>query len=328
LIALTALFVAGVSFSGCGWLFGGDDAPLPEGETCLICVQGGKGPYHNNACKVKELPCKKNLECLEGTGTCERRLQAGEPCDHRSCDEGLLCDVEDVCNAPGPAGTICSRDEHCVAGLICNFGATADPTRGACAAPEGAEGAPCMWRVVYHGGGDTIYYYEQAGCAEGLGCAPEPRPTDLTPATLSAALDCNMETDCWYAGTCVALGVLQAGEACLDPDACESGICEKPLLPPLGLDQKPRRMAWSGLCHRGDALPWHAMCDALRWDPEAPTCGAGLGCAAKRCTPYYSVGRGDPCGPPLGVGEGGAPPPLCYVGGACVDDDCADLEDE
>ncbi len=325
LLAVAAL--VSLTLPGCGWLFGGEEGGVSEGDACVICVSGGKGPYHNNACQPKKLKCKKGLDCIDGINTCERRRTVGEACDYRPCEVELACDVEGICNAPGPEGTLCSRPEQCAGDLVCNFGGAESVDQGRCLPPEGGAGAPCAWMPMYGGGSDLIKGFTHEGCAPDLICLPDPRPDIEDPKILEGLSDCNLVSGCFYAGQCAPAASQGLGEACLEDMDCASGRCDRPKLP-ADKDGGAYRIPWPGLCSDVTDIGWSYPCGNYEYDPDAPACASGLRCVRGLCLALYGVDNHEPCAPVEDLAEGEALPPICFIGGECtVDEICRPAAD-
>ena len=323
-----AAFVAlALAFSSCD-----TGEPVGEGEVCRFCAGGRRSGQCSNSTTAS---CAAGLECLTETSTCERRLTAGEPCDHRACAEGLACDVDDVCNPPAAAGARCGVDEDCAGGGACLHGGAGVAAEGVCGSLDGGLGAPCEWAPDYGSGSCSFGRFGTRGCGAGAVCQAGPRST-LGPdgSVLEPVEGCNRLgfTGCGYPGTCVAAGAGARGEPCVDDGGCASGVCGALPPPRTMLDDLPGydckgcqecfRGLWPGLCMGDSDLGPRGDCFELQVDPDAARCGPGLACLGRKCWPLYDVLRGAKC-ETHGWTEAEGPPPVCYAGDECVDDVCA-----
>ena len=297
------------------------DDPVEEGQSCHACA--GDGGYYNQCSTYEVLPCEEGTECQESTGSCERRLVQGEVCDHRFCEEGLLCDLDGVCNPVAVLGERCSVDEHCSDGLGCLHGAES-PELGTCEALSGAEGAPCEWGNLYVNSSERSEGIASRGCAEGLHCNPGPRP-ELTPEGLAALPGaCRYGRNaCGYQGTCEATGLGERGEGCVDDSGCADERCMV-TQPPLGREDVEGFSCgdypscfegpWPGLCLAPSDRGHLADCFDLRYDSDAAPCGPGLICEGRTCQAEHSYDAGacDEVYP-----EGTDADAVCAVGAVC-----------
>jgi hypothetical protein len=66
--------------------------------------------------------CANDWECIDGTcqkamgaaeGTCQPRVQAGQPCEHASCVANAVCGGAGTCVALAPEGSLCTDPLQC-----------------------------------------------------------------------------------------------------------------------------------------------------------------------------------------------------------------------
>lgn len=318
------LVVAAAVASSFGLWGCSDPDPVQEGGVCRVCKDGG-GIVTSKCAAAAVLDCVAGTRCLDSSGTCERELEAGEPCDFRGCAAGLVCDVNDTCNAPAAAGQACGLDEHCTAGTVCVRGAEA-LTLGVCAPLDGAAGAACEWGPHFGDGSSWFSNgFGSRGCGGGLVCRPGPRP-ELTAAGLPDAPGLcryGIEPTCGYAGVCETAGLGERGDPCLHDDACASGRCSI-TVPPRAVEgtsgfdcsdtdacfQGP----WPGLCLGADDIGLDKSCSGLQGDPSGPQCGPLLICIDGFCRAWWT-GFGEKCEPVYPDGTDVVP--ACPLGSSC-----------
>lgn len=305
--------------------------PIAEGEVCRFCAGGRRSGQCSNSTTER---CAAGLECHPETSLCERRLEVGEECDHRLCEDGLACDVDNRCNPPAEAGARCGFDEDCAGDLVCLHGGSGSASVGTCAALDGEAGAPCEWAPDYGSGSCSFGGFNTRGCGAGNVCLPGPRSIlGQGGAVLEPVEACNRIgfTGCGYRGTCAAAGSAIRGETCVEDDACAGGVCAALPPPRTRLDdlagyeckecQSCFRGRWPGLCQGSDDLGPRGDCFELRDDPQAAQCGPGLACLGRSCWPLYDVVPGAACEVHVGAGEDSAPP-ICFAGSTCMDGAC------
>jgi len=249
-----------------------------EGAQCRFGSGGSAGGTINEA-------CEDGLYCSETTDACTRPAAVGEVCNLRCswsfpcdtfCEEGLFCDSEQVCQAPGPSGFVCRNTGECATGLICNQGYLPDdPTLGECAPPSQV-GEPCFYvrkMPDIHGGG--------YGCAPGLVCIP-PTETRDTILTIAPNQDCDDAVGtvdaCGFPGTCDAPFTVPIGEGCLEEGSCVQGATCNLVPPPIANDHATGFGCIDDACWTG---PWPGLCGPV---------GARLefeDCTAAACAPGF-----------------------------------------
>ncbi|MFT7580035.1 MAG: hypothetical protein ACI9MR_001702 [Myxococcota bacterium] len=309
-----------------------DEEAIAEGRPCVFCA-GSVGS--SAGCSGGSVgTCAAGLICATGFNqslTCERPAVAGESCAGLPCADGLLCDDALECFAVADVGGSCGRLEHCAGDLICNYGIVPDAVgRGRCSGHAQDEGEPCYWAPRYAAGGDLWVSTPTDACAAGLSCVPSNGRAAYDPATgvTPETTPCKWFGACGHAGTCRRQPDLGRGAACLDDDACASGICTVSSPPAPAADGLPGFACddgaacflgeWPGLCRGVNDLPTTEKCfDAtLGGDATAP-CGPGLACIDERCLPHYSRGIGEACAPQYTWTEDPGPQPVCQPGSHC-----------
>lgn len=122
------------------------------GESCGVCAE----PVPPGTPCASSEACGDGACCAygpEGAGKCQPigTVKLGERCDASTvrCEDGLLCNMQQLCVEPGPIGAACERTRDCADTLRCQ--------NNRCAAALGA-GAPC--------------WPSEDACGPGLGCAP------------------------------------------------------------------------------------------------------------------------------------------------------------
>lgn len=214
--------------------------------------------------------CGSAFSCAPGTtcsivsgceGTCRRRLLEGEVCGGATveeCARGLLCRPDGstssvgACAARLPAGSACSSDPECEAGLVCASDAIGGPFT--CHAfrdlYHGDEGDPCGLTLATLCRRDLACIGDASGasptcqppiasggaCVYGARCA---EPDEWCDATFGApglcravggegdactgALDCGPGLRCRSSGACAVVGEL--GATCDEREDCTTNVC-------------------------------------------------------------------------------------------------------
>jgi hypothetical protein len=226
--------------------------PLAEaGDACLDAIASIGGVV-----TLAVRTCAADAECADFQ--CVAKAGTGQPCDERTCLDGLRCDFAQetpVCALLGDAGDPCSDDEYCAEGLACSPALScAIPVldnANCVAASDACVGTCSTCRSTTPGGAATTC--QDRGIA-GDGCA--------------VIDDCRAGFVCdAAAGACVAGGV--AGDACSDSEECAAGsVC-----------------AVSGTCVARPAL-------GEPCDPNVTEECAEGSCAAGQCR---AGGSGEPC---------------------------------
>jgi hypothetical protein len=220
--------------------------PTPgEGEPCTeVCLEPGR-----LFCDLDASP-----------PTCATRRAAGSSCMGlpSACAEGLLCNGEMVCVAPGDEGDACASTGECREDLAC--------AEGVCG-PLPLAGAPCSDLNTCAPGSFCDYYQFPALCT--------PRLAEAEPC-LGIPLECEGELGCYFdasfAGVCAATAAL--GDPCsVDRDTCaagsrcEDGTCTAPpppTLAPVGAPCDDRQCTASAYCAgvpSGAGICWSPECE-------------------------------------------------------------------
>ena len=295
----------------------GQDADCERGTWCIdgACqaVSANEGPCERNAHCAEGLACSCGIGgCAEGPGVCHApgTQAVGEGCfGSRSCAEGVCSAVEGWTCAPVAAlGEVCAVPGDCAEGLGCGVvgrarGGTAkgddldarttvenyagglgclSVDNGAsrvCAGPRGEEGQRCrQW---------ASSAFEM--CREGLVCDRGLAPEGTCVAIAAEGEPCAMGTCAEGLGCdlapaaprCVRLGSVGVGAPCASESQCAAGL----ICPVTG-----------GVCQPERGLEEGAWC--LRsegFEREERYCGAGLTCAAQRCSVEGELGQAETC---------------------------------
>jgi hypothetical protein len=158
---------------------------LPEGAVCATGVQ-----CSTDLCNLGNDLC----------GTCIKAPGPNQRCHQGNCAEGLVCNPNDTCVAPGALGAACDPNTPCRGSLGCNGGRCARLA---------AVGAACN-------GEDSCDLYNGALCASTMTCV-----------AVAIGPNCGMRPD----GTilaCGARGTCRPDRTCLpaaaDGAACSTGM--------------------------------------------------------------------------------------------------------
>ncbi len=232
-----------------------EGADCDDEDVCTTTDQCTSGECQGAPVDCSEFdgPCTTG-ECNPVTGACGSRP------DHEgsSCDDGLLCTQDDVCNAGQCVGTPVEGCQKCSVASECD------------------DGNPCTDDECP--AGVCIYADNNDPCDDGLACTE----SDVCSAGLcqGSNVDCSDLDDACNVGTCnVASGLCErtpaneGGEcddlsSCTTGDVCQSGACEGELVDCSSLDDA---------CNEGFCDELTGACDT-RTVNEGGECDDGEAC--------------------------------------------------
>ncbi|MBK9260539.1 MAG: hypothetical protein IPM54_12015 [Polyangiaceae bacterium] len=273
-----------------------------------------------NVCHPTREDCEEPYFCSLQTNNCEKRTPRGQPCGEE-CEIGLICRFDNICEELGREDKPCLRNNDCIDGLLCNYGAAPeDPDRLGRCKPLQGENGPCFWNNASSVGTGDVFGF--SGCKGDFVCEPlgRTKPEDVPEGTTI----CGGINPCGYPGVCKRPGLAAAGAYCVEHRACSTGQCYSPPVP-TGKRDDPRFLcsnnnddcyagAWPGTCvTKDDGLAYDA-CDPDQ--PNAKACAEPLVCTKQwGCMTPQSVGEDMPCSINSNIGP---EPIVCGLGLACV----------
>jgi hypothetical protein len=207
------------------------------------------------------------------------------PCDPAQASEDFVRHCHGIVTAGVDRGGVCWGDDECVGGLCvapdCGGTCTAYASPGgACVATGGTADVTCDPSVQFCSGDGTCFRKETQGgpcaaddqclfgfvCTVGI-CDNPPRVAQGNPC--DGTIPCADGTFCADGQVCLPL--IGAGEACGQPDACQTGMT----------------------CVAGTCTPWLEVGGACATTAANSACPATQTCTAGACAPV----AGDKVGP-------------------------------